>query len=44
MISEDHVTLNTGGMMLLHGNQLYFNLQYIEIKSVILNCNTISQY
>ncbi len=44
MISEDHVTLKTGEMMLLHGNQLYFNLQYIEIKSVTLNCDNISQY
>ncbi len=35
MISEDHVTLNTGVMMLSfdHRNILHFKIQYIQIEN-----------
>ncbi len=46
MISEDHVTLKTGVMMLkiqLWSQKLNYILKYIKIKNCYLNCNNISQ-
>ncbi len=42
MISEDHVTLKTGVMMLKIQcciTEMNYILQYIQIESVVLNCN-----
>ncbi len=46
MISEDHVTLKTGVMMLkiqIYITGINYILKYIQIE-VILNCNNITQY
>ncbi len=47
MISEDHVTLKTGVMMLssqLCITGINYTLKYIKVEIVLLNCNIISQY
>ncbi len=47
MISEDHVTLKTGVMMLQIQRcitEINYTLKYIKIETGILNCNNISQY
>ena len=46
MISEDHVTLKTGVMMLkiqLHTTEINYILKYIQVKAVILNGKNISK-
>ncbi len=44
MISEDHVTLKTGVMMMkIHRNKLQFN-RYSHLKKSSLHCNNISYF